>query len=1069
MSASDSIRKDSQSAANIEDMDYVNLTSKSISSITSQNILLKKKYNELNSKYSNLQKRHDSEIHRLENSMKGIVRQHNDQLSVLNSTITSLQESLDKLRTENTELKNSYIQSQSNCSPINFPKISISDEYNYKMQTIEYENKKLTRDLESQIEINNILQDKVNTIPEYEHLLKQSQDEIKKLKKQCTFIEQSDESAKTIKFYKNQLSSLQTKCADQEATISELKTTVSELKFELSSAKSELSQKESEISQILCDLPQNKDNEDNEEIFNQTLEIFDNLSKEQTNQIVELTKQRNEILTILHKYEKIESLNNDYLSHSNEENQQLKDQIEDLQQKLEQAIEESDNKVNELVESIGKIYEYEIDQDKSPIDNIVELIENRIVAPDSPSVKSNRERELKVLGQLENALKFFKTLAGSSSDDDTPIFNFQDRTFILTQCARIGQFIEEEAGDVKIPSVPNLFDPLEIESCSKVFFDFLENEEDINESPIRELYLMFLSCISVNFLLFNRVKELLSRKPTPTVRIDDSFRELYEEILNEIKDSEKVLGLYVDNPDNNFFSMLQIFVGEYEELRRENDDNIAAIEQLQAELIEVSQLTQNSSMMPEGEFKTIKSKIRKLKDDKRKLQECLNKEIKYRKSSNEKSRKQLEEAVQCLNIAKNEQEEFEKLKNKYQNLKQLSKDQENELNQYKEKLTELNDENEMLLKEKEELEASSESRIEELQENERKVREKNSSLAKRVTDLEKTNNEMLVDIKKRTEIIQEKLHERIQNLDNELKETREKLIKNLTEIKELRSIKHSNQVEITKLKFEVKNRSYMINQLTSQMKLKEEQFSAKSKAEVFQQQVKCDKLMNELSSNYDTARMKLVGLLKKKFNVTISETDSFNVIINALNRLIDEKMIAEMTTLNIDARSLINEIKKMENRINSNETTIEDLEMKNAIISKQNEALTKKNSQLENAQDELNKWISWARSIHRHITDGQVGPHSVDDLKYVLEESLMAAIGHRNVLRKLDIIRREKKILNSPMARKCIEKVPTQNRPSIRPVILALMWTRRLQIFGSYLTSAYKCGPNESNTFDEEI
>ena len=1048
--------------------------SKTISPDTNfQNSNIKKKYEELNKKYNELQSLHDSEMLRLENSIKSIHMKHNEQLNVLNSTISSLKESLERLRNENTELKNSFTGSQTNLSLINF---SFSDDVSYKLRSVQLENKRISSELENQIEYNNILQEKVNKIPDYEALLQQSKDEIRKLKERNERKKACDQNNEDeIKFYKKQNKDLQNKCNEQETKITELQTSLNELTCDLSQVKSELSLKESEISQLLCkdispiqDQNQLKDEGyTNEKVFTQTLEIFDNFSNDLKNQISELTKQRDNLFEILKKYEKVESILDGDLERTLAENSVLENKLEEVQNQLEDEIQSSQAKMNDLMGSLSSNFEYNFDPGKTPYENICNLIEDKMhIVQDSESEASNNEREKLILGQLENAIRFIRSLIGLSTSNNKNLFDPEERTLILTQCVRISRFIEQEIGNVNVPAVSSLFDPLSVESNAKLFFEFLDNEEDIDESPIHELYVMFLACIEVNFMLFNRNKELLEQKPNHTIKIDDNFRELYEEQLMELKAAEEKLSHYVSNSDNNFFSMLNSFISIYEDLLRHDEQNNEVIDQLRNELYTLSQSHQTLSNTSDEtsllDQKSIVSKIQKLIFKNKKLKEDLNKAI---QEKNQLQNSHNQQTIVDENNPQANHQSDEIIRKKYLVLKRTFTKMKKEFNSNKTKMDELTKENEILIKEKNQIQNSSNSLVSDLKEKEQNVRNKNLILSQRISELERTNNETLSNLRKKSENVQIKYNDRIHTLDKELKETREKLISSLGEVKRLKSEMMSNQMEITKMKLELKNKNYLLEQLNSQLKQKEDHYNIKSKAEIFQHQVEYNNTISTLTKAIDEAKQKLSEILLCKFNKQIKSTDSLDKIINLFNNLINENLVAELNSLNLDQNSsILDVIHEMQNEIDMKQKAIDDLTSKNNEKNKENIALSDRNHVLENAQVDLNSWITWARSMHRNIAEGQTAPNSTADLMCSLEESLLAAIGHRKLLRRLEILRFEKKVLCSNVIRRRIEKEIPNKITSIRPLILFLICSKRLRAYGGCLSSVFKFASNMENT-----
>lgn len=1176
---------------------------------SSQNALLKKKLEDLNSRYTNLQNNHETEILRLENSIQSLHRTHNEQLGVLNSTIKSLQKTLDKVRNENTELMNSLCSTANSSkafSPISSPHNSVSDliapsnDTYLKLKTTELENKRLLEERDSLIEITNILQEQIKSMPDYKDLLKKSQNEVKKLQKKISQLSKTvntENKNEEQKILMNQNNDLKKKCTEKDKKIADLMSLVSNLKLELSEVKSELSQKESQIFQLKCNVPiidnsisqkdensnfvssQAKENQDNS--FNKKIEIYEGIIQKQNQQILEFTEQRNSLMNELKKLKEMESKTSSDI-------EKLKRQNEELIAKWNEINEESEAKFYDILKKFSDNYDISFDSSKTPYQNIVDLIESGIISlmaqnqtqyqndenneNDTQAPQQNisirnlkiyseddmeQERKKKeiLLKQLENAINFIHSLANSSNSTGAPQFDFRDRTLILTQCARMGQFIEDEDGDYheNLSSIASLFDPLSVEANSKLFFHFIDQHEDtINDSPIHELYVMFLATLEVNFLLFNKINEIQSirqsnqqiQEQQKRAQQQNSLKQLLDEQNAKIRDAKTLIEPYVQKNQNetitendkndsfdDFLLMLQIFVESHEELIQENEKNgsdtrpdksnysyaTSSYVYSNTESTSTSQLEQRlreknvsfkSSMIPNMDSNSMKAHLQKAKTKNTKLQQTIEQLMKEKSEIEEKSKKKLAETE---NLLKKSKKENKNLLDQNQKLKAQFNENEDEKEVLSNKLKELSGSYQRLKKEKNELEATMEKKYDQIKENDKKIKEKNNSLSKRISELEQMNNQALSELKERTTEMVDKYDNRVEKLDQELKDTRDRLIEALSEIKNLKNDKMVSQMTIKKMKIEEKNDKSIIEQLSSQVKSREEQITAKYKYDIFQNKTQYIKKVSELKDAMRSAKQNLADLLYKKFKIKYpieedsnvsnslnenecniediginSEKDAFDKILCIFAALINEKAVAELAQLNLGKNSsIIDLFQDMEKEIDTNKLIIQQMETLSKESKKEVKRLTHQNKKLENVQKDLNNWVLWARSLYRQITEGLAAPGSNADLRCALEESLMASIGHRKMQRKLEILRAEKKAFTIDPIKKILQKMNENNgwniisslNPSnpvnpksgvqkvysIRPVVLMLMCARRLQVYSGCLTSAYKCGKDENS------
>lgn len=1093
--------------------------------LASQNDILRNKLEDLNKRYTILQKSHDSEMIRLENSIQNLHKKHTEQLNVLNSTIKSLQEALSNSKTESSQVPNGSWARTTNSHTSLFesklnqnPNIILQ-----RLQSLEFENQRLSVELENQIEFNNILQNKIEKMPEYENAMKLLQsdetDSISNTEKQI-----NDLNKKKINHLKNEIKTKNEMISNLQATIDEMKskydTTKTELDYktiqnakleqEIAKKKQDQSNHENLISEI------SKNQTEDLEKVNKTFDIFNEFIQNKDKQIVDLTNQRDSLITIVKQFETIESASEESLRRAILDNERLEMQLDELQLNYQQSLEESREIINQLFDNLSNTYDFEFSSDKTPYENVVSLIEkltsqsnittfkddfepivditsNHSEYESQPTtvntVNSEKEKRMIVLGQFENAVRFIHSLANSSNKVISQ-FDFQDRTLILTQCVRMSKFIEEEIGDYNLPTISSLFDPLSVESNAKLFYKFVDGSEDaLKQPPLRELYAMFLATLEVNFLLFNKMNELTKiqnslkdnqQKLQEQRRSkEDSYREIYHGQCQKLRDLAKVARSYtqLDESESDPFEILISLIESHKKLLKVHKNDLQSIKKLKSvifsmtsNMISNSQNTTeiNDNQSHKSETKLLYHHIKKLKSENETLKNDINHISSEKDKILIKSKSEIDRLKEQLNQSR---VTYEELYSKYSQIEIENRSFEDEIVKLTQKIQEMEKQTQNHQKEKQEMN----EKIERQKEAERKVKEKNKNLAKRIQEIENSNQTKHQPEK---EI---KPNNDIENLSNQIQEKQEEISHLQAELTSMKNEKMVLQMSMKKLMLQNKRNQCLIDQFTSQIQQRENQAKLKCEAQIYQSKLENEKIIKDLKESITSGIKKLHDILKDKFDIQVSE-DKHTIpdLTSILYRVINEKHVQEINSLNLDSKvNAVDLIQQLRNEVDANRATIDQLSHTNEQLETEMEEIFAKNSKLSECQIDLTNWISWARSIYRLVTEGQVAPSSIPDLRCALEESMLTAIGHRKMRRKLEILRTEKKVLITPSIRNTLNAIFEQssipNRkfqktsflpkvPSVRPITLAFMFLRRLQQYGGCAPSAYKCGGDDDST-----
>ena len=103
-------------------------------------------------------------------------------------------------------------------------------------------------------------------------------------------------------------------------------------------------------------------------------------------------------------------------------------------------------------------------------------------------------------------------------------------------------------------------------------------------------------------------------------------------------------------------------------------------------------------------------------------------------------------------------------------------------------------------------------------------------------------------------------------------------------------------------------------------------------------------------------------------------------------------------------------------------------------------------------QDKSGKdWETWARKLHSLICDGFCGVQSAQEVRRAVEEALFASVGNRSVIRRLDCLRAEKKLLTSGVLDVKKKVAP----PTIHQVMSIVISVIRLQKMSGHVQSGF--------------
>ncbi|OHS93302.1 hypothetical protein TRFO_11929 [Tritrichomonas foetus] len=190
------------------------------------------------------------------------------------------------------------------------------------------------------------------------------------------------------------------------------------------------------------------------------------------------------------------------------------------------------------------------------------------------------------------------------------------------------------------------------------------------------------------------------------------------------------------------------------------------------------------------------------------------------------------------------------------------------------------------------------------------------------------------------------------------------------------------------------------------------------------------------------------------------------------NRDISDTLKNVYKILNIKTkREEFNLISILTNKINNSNNTNTNSNSPNSKnqITSPTTIQNSKNDKNGDVQNSTRNWEIWARRLHALITDNFSTVKSSKELMSAIEESLMSAIGQRQIFRKMEILRAEKILLAKGVSNKRINAVTEKKRPISIIQIMAIMASiRRMQRLSGHLKSVIGLR-DENTTIKQEL
>lgn len=639
-----------------------------------------------------------------------------------------------------------------------------------------------------------------------------------------------------------------------------------------------------------------------------------------------------------------------------------------------------------------------------------------------------------LLQHLDNSNRFLKKLTSNMTDCSL-------RQEISKEISIVEQEIDKYSFDVV--RVPSLFVTNELsrqEQVKTLFADFVSDEQ-LKESPIRELAILFSTLGQVNFLLESNYDSLNIQSSKQRNQIEELTQKivfLEEELSNKMNENkEESVSIEEEQKEEEKPEIVDNEIERTEEIIHEDKND--EIEKLQEKIDKLKdKIHSMKKKMEEDQAKYTKNEqmneqaskmidelqervIKESKENKNKIDE-LSTKLTQKEGEISKLNYNLEEKLGIISELKQENEiltdEIESLKTRIKEfhssidedqktiaklIKKLDRESKHKL-QYKAKTISINQELQQNLNEKAKIEANYKSTIIKLEEDLRTANESITSAQKEVSDFAELRQNLIVQNSKL--IISE------QTLKVQLKALQEKL----------------NSLETTYALKQDHVRLVLTTQLNAQI--------------------------NYLEQQVEQYKSLLIMLVQQEYDPNVNSSTSLDEMEKIIreNSIKKHPVIADALRLRqlleLDSNSTLCQV--FEDKASEIETLIlkyQQIERENNDIQKE---LVKSKREILNQESkilDLREWNSWGKSLARQITNGLKSLNSNSEIRNAISESVYSSISTNSLIQKLEILRSEKRMLISPRAP--LLTPPTKNNntvKSIRPLLLVAVFAHRMRV-----------------------
>lgn len=896
-----------------------------------------------------------------------------------------------------------------------------------------------------------------------------------------------EKTRKKLKKYKQELTNLKEKNRELELTLEESRTQIRELKLskeELESVKAKLEHDLSRTRNNLTYLesPITDDKRGRSQYIEDVSSAY--------NELVESYKQMNDILMsqrdslvekcmllgdCLDKSQKIlgdscmrlEEMKNAKLA-ADDRVQEISNILPDIAQKVEESIPyEYRAKLPQLSEDyVGYIL--------GVFDRLINMMLNPIDYNRGKSLAdedTEKKRYITLLGYLEDCLKYIQNTNKSLSFDHEEAVqplgvDSQVCTTLLNQCARMGQFIDSNLMELGIENLSKSVSLFEFDSFTKaecLLNEFLKfvTEEQISESPIRELFAVFTAVCEVNNMLLDYSEKLkkenveYDRVAANSKVIRDLQRDNFDlanwKAVNQERISivQQVLENLSDDKEASFDVMAIELGKRYEAVLKANNQLNEKIQALENEL--GNEKGERSKIEAE-----LSSKITETKDKVKTEEDTLNdskeryeSQIEKLTKENELLKKESDEKV--LMLERQLYEKSHKLSNATRRLSNL----ETKFGVDEDTLHNITEERDNLLQQLHQMQqllCQKQSELDQSKDKERKLINSRRSLKDKLAESDENVRITLEDIRKRNEEVQHRYDGTIKQLQDELEYFRKEILSVQSDADLYHRQKCELEKQITTLRVQEKTLRLRYDSLIERQGLEKKATEARNTTYLASLKAQSEKKIEDVVSLLNKVKNSILNILSERFNENINSNIDIQELLIRLDRRLqlyagDKRVLQDAIKLRgelrllptqslhdmfVDAQQAKQSAELSLNRVLSEK---DSLETEMAKMKKATEKYTA-------GYKQAGEWEVWGKSLYNQVSTGNNQPISLDELRLRLSEAILTASHNLTVVRHLDLLRTQKQIQNSDAFREAADVM--KDELSIRSVIAVISFAQRL-------------------------
>ena len=999
---------------------------------------LRKELENERTNFQRLLQEFQTEKSRSEQIISGLKDEHKQKLTALNSRVKGMENYIRDMEAKPAALKIIELEHQLESSKKENKRLIQRLETAQKVEDDLSHALDLNKELHSQLEASRMSSricdsdtEEDEDVDELKQKLKETEMEVSELKAQLeeSFTASTAQThCKGCKFWRSQVELLKSQVQNRELVIAGLEAANHQLRAELDIAKHDIQNWERETETLKQSIREDVSDGECEKGLDYLLRLLER----QSGELKELYPHRNQLAALV---VKLQQKLNDIEAQLPEE---AKETTEESISESSEGMEKLMNDITEILPETVKEFTKEI-ADQPVETQIFEVVRLLVDAQNAPLYQSNSvevtpTRDPEIIGYLEEAMNFIRSMAGDTKDMGT-------KRAICHQCQKIKNFISEK--EIRPADVTSVFTCREYDKIIKEVGELAENKEVLESSPVRELFALFSGVLGANALLTERNAQIHRQMQKHRQDVDTERRhkekamETAKRQKEDIETIRKRLGHVVEMEDQDVFKTVSTVITELQSSRKTCATQKAKILE-QEQTIKAIKAADRTA-----EFKKKCHKRGKMIAT---LKDALVKEKEDREAVLSQLQAHLDVLEQRLKEAELEKKELEELKIKYEKMKEYKekcKALEKEITELEAKIQDLEITLERAQQDNERLEgvvARLQEKIKQAEAQIRADRERKSQLKARIEELEKQNAEEISELRKSNETLQ-KTHEQMkEKLEKVIDELHDQILKYQAIIREFEDSKLERHKVVVKAKLAERAIATSLQDALTSMKNAEAQMCAQQKS--------FGTKLQALEDNYINNITKWRKAIAKLFDVNPDDYPTMNSLIELMTELYDPALVADAVraksqlaldtnqTLVDGITSLKTTISEQEQELISQKDKIQQLIQKSHVIKTSlDESLAK--------QKTLQKWVEWANCLYMSVMNDRILPSTDEDLRLELENLITGSTDAKHATRHLQILRTEKAAYKQFGDRRLTQKSHAKV-PHLRAIALLCLFAQRL-------------------------